>query len=327
MASHTSLLFLFPGQGSQHVGMGKELSANFEEFRLTLEEASDTLGYSMERLCFEDPEQQLGLTEFTQPAILAVSVGTARILAARSELVPSAVAGHSLGEYSALVAAGAVNFREALSAVRFRGQAMQRAVPVGMGAMAAYVGAQAARVVDMCRNESKPDQTVEVVNFNSRSQLVLSGHKTAVDKMCALIGAEKLGRAIPLAVSAPFHSSLMKPAAEEMEQYLSGVALSALRMPLFANVDAKPYSGDAYGKPMLVRQIASAVLWTQILDAAKASTEGAQNSPGEPAARQWLEVGPGNVLQGLLRKTLEGEQVAGTADLEAVKTLLAGRGA
>ena len=323
MASQKSLLFMFPGQGSQSVGMGKELAANFEEFRLTMEEAADALGYSMERLCFEDPEQQLSLTEFTQPSILAVSVGTARVLAKRAGLVPTAVAGHSLGEYLALVAAGALDFRDALRAVRFRGQAMQRAVPVGVGGMAAYIGSQTARVVDLCAQESRPESVVEVVNFNSRSQLVLSGHKGAVDRLCALIGAEKLGRAIPLAVSAPFHSSLMKPAAEEMEGYLEGVALAPLRMPLFANVDAMPYTADSYKKPMLVRQIASAVLWTQILDAAKAHAD----TTSEPATRTWLEVGPGNVLQGLLRKTLEGESSAGTADFDAVKAALAATGA
>jgi [acyl-carrier-protein] S-malonyltransferase len=322
MASRLSL-FMFPGQGSQQVGMGKELAANFEEMARTFEEASDALGLSLQRLCFEDPEGQLNLTEFTQPAILTVSVGTARVLARRGGLTPSLVAGHSLGEYSALVATGALAFGDAVKAVRFRGQAMQRAVPVGVGAMAAYVGAQAARVVDICGNESRSDAVVEVVNFNSRTQLVLSGHKHAVEKVSGLIGAEKLGRAIPLAVSAPFHSSLMKSAADEMESYLHGVPFQALQVPLFANVDAKPYEGATYGKPTLVRQIASAVLWTQTLDAVRAHTVAGD----APEARRWIEVGPGSVLQGLLKKTLEGETAHSTHDLDAVKALLSGAGA
>ena len=252
-----------------------------------------------------------------------MSVGTARVLGSRGGLTPTLVAGHSLGEYSALVVGGALAFKDALKAVRFRGQAMQRAVPVGVGAMAAYVGAQATRVVDICGNETRLGAAVEVVNFNSRSQLVLSGHKTAVDKVCALILAEKLGRAIPLAVSAPFHSSLMKPAAAEMEEYLESVALAPLQRPLFANVDAKPYADGQYGKGMLVSQIASAVLWTQTQGAIRAHAA----AGSEPSDRAWIEVGPGNVLQGLLKKTLDGETGVGTGDLAAVKALLAGAGA
>jgi [acyl-carrier-protein] S-malonyltransferase len=204
---NSRLVLLFPGQGSQSVGMGRELAENFSEYRETLAEASDSLGYSMEQLCFEDAQKQLNLTEYTQPALLASSVATHRVLNTRANLKGVvAVAGHSLGEYSALVCAGALNFSDALKAVRFRGQAMQRAVPVGMGAMAAYVGTQVEKVVSICRELSSATASVEPVNFNSRSQIVLSGHKEAVDAAVARIAAEKLGRGLPLPVSAPFLS-------------------------------------------------------------------------------------------------------------------------
>lgn len=314
----SSIVMLFPGQGSQTVGMGRELAENFPEYRETLAEASDALGFSMEKLCFEDPQQQLNLTEYTQPALLASSVATWRVLNKRSNLkCVSAVAGHSLGEYSALVCAGALNFADALKAVRFRGQAMQRAVPVGVGGMAAYVGSQVEKVVQLCRELSSPQSSVEPVNYNSRSQVVLSGHKTAVDAAVARIAAEKLGRGIPLSVSAPFHSTLMQPAAREMSDYLEKVALDALKTPIYANIDAQKYSKSDYSRSQLVKQIASAVLWTQTLDAMQ-NTE-------QPTL--WLEVGTGSVLQGLVKKTLDNASTAGTNDSEAMKNILATLGA
>ena len=308
--------YLFPGQGSQSVGMGRDLSADFSEFRLTFEEASDALGLNMSQLCFEDPEKQLALTEFTQPAILTMSTAVARVLANRAGAKFDLVAGHSLGEYSALVAAGALRFADAVKAVRFRGQAMQRAVPVGVGAMAAYLGSSVARVLEICKQESSnrefAGEVVEVVNFNSNAQLVLSGHKAAVERASKAIAAEKLGRAVALTVSAPFHSSLMQPAAREMEEYLSSVPVQPLLGKIVANVDAKPYTGKQYTRATLVRQIASPVLWTQ-------SLAELQQSQGP---QLWVEVGPGNVLQGLVKKTLEGCETLGTADSAAVANTL-----
>jgi len=316
--SSSSVVMLFPGQGSQSVGMGRELAENFSEYRETFAEASDALGYSMDKLCFEDPQKQLGLTEYTQPALLASSVATFRVLAARGSLhTVSAVAGHSLGEYSALVCSGALNFGDALKAVRFRGQAMQRAVPVGVGGMAAYVGAQIDRVVALCREVSAPASVVEPVNFNSRAQIVISGHKEAVDAVVSRIGAEKLGRGLPLPVSAPFHSSLMQPAAREMQDYLEKVSLNALKIPLYANVDAKKYTAADYTRLHLVKQIASAVLWTHTLDNINAAEQ----------PRLWLEVGNGTVLQGLCKKTLDNPATAGTHDLESMKSVLSTLGA
>lgn len=311
-------VMLFPGQGSQSVGMGRDLAANFSEYKDTLAEASDTLGFSMENLCFEDTNQQLNLTEYTQPALLATSVAAYRVLSKRTGLKGlAAVAGHSLGEYSALVCAGALDFADALHAVRFRGQAMQRAVPVGVGGMAAYVGTQVEKVVALCKELSNAQASVEPVNFNSRSQVVLSGHKTAVDAAVARISAEKLGRGIPLPVSAPFHSSLMQPAAKEMSNYLEKVALKSLKTPLYANVDALKYSEASYSKMQLVKQIASAVLWTQTLDNLLASEK--------PTV--WLEVGTGSVLQGLVKKTLDNATSAGTQDVETMKSVLNALGA
>lgn len=325
--AHANVLFLFPGQGSQAAGMGRDIAENFPEFALTLQEASDTLGYNMSRLCFDDAEGQLNLTEFTQPAILAVSTGIARVLKARSGRTATFAAGHSLGEWSALVALGALTFADALKSVRFRGQAMQRAVPVGVGAMAAYLGSQGARVEALCKENSTPAARVEVVNFNSPGQLVLSGHKTAIDAVCAIISQEKLGRAIPLAVSAPFHSSLMQPAAEDMKAYLDKVVYTPFDGVLVANTDAKAYSGTDYSKSILVRQIASPVLWTQSLECLRAlSTVGdlvqASHVQASFAQTLWLEVGPGTVLQGLAKKTLSGCEIVGTQDAASLKNAL-----
>ena len=315
-----TFVFMFPGQGSQKVGMGKILSENFAEMASSFEEASDTLGFNMARLCFEDPEQQLNLTEYTQPALLTMSTGVLRVLQKHSSKRPTFVAGHSLGEYSALVAAGALSFREALKAVRFRGQAIQRATPVGSGAMSAYVGSNANRVAEICKKISaNPSSSVEIVNFNSRTQLVLSGHKEAVDKASEQIVAEKLGKAIALSVSAPFHSTLMAPAAAAMQEYFGSSKQLKLGCTLVANVNAKPYAATEYSTNLLVEQVSRPVLWTQTLDTIVAQLN---QSNVLQSQRKWIEVGAGNVLQGLLKKTLDGEQGAGTSDLEQLKILL-----
>lgn len=305
-------VLLFPGQGSQSVGMGKDLHTEFQEIRSTFEEASDVLGFNMSRLCFDDPESKLNLTEFTQPAILTLSIAILRTLEKNSGLSFSLVAGHSLGEYSALVSIGALKFADALKAVHFRGQAMQRAVPVGVGAMAAYLGSKCEEIPSICKEISAPNYVVEVVNFNSNGQLVLSGNKLAVEQACAIIAEKKLGKAKTLPVSAPFHSSLMKPAATEMNEFLKNIPLHPFEKNIVANVDAKIYSGKNYTKEILVKQIASAVLWTQTL-----STIHNENSE-----YTWIEVGPGKVLKGLANKTIESANCVTTHDYAAVKELL-----
>jgi [acyl-carrier-protein] S-malonyltransferase len=229
------------------------------------------------------------------------------------------VAGHSLGEYSALVAAGGLNFAEALKAVRYRGQAMQRATPVGTGAMAAYIGSQAERVAEICKDTSNASASVQIVNFNSRTQLVLSGHKEAVNKATEQIVAEKLGKAIALSVSAPFHSKLMAPAALAMGDYFGENKPLHLNCNLVANVNAKIYSKNDYTTHLLVEQIAQPVLWTQTLDTiVKWLNDGGVQQP----ERTWIEMGAGSVLQGLLKKTLTGEQCLATNELAQLKLLL-----
>jgi [acyl-carrier-protein] S-malonyltransferase len=308
----TSTILMFSGQGSQSVGMGKDIAESFREFTQTLEEASDHLGYNMKTLLWEDPQSQLNLTEFTQPAILTMSTGLFRVLRERAGVKAEWVAGHSLGEYSALVAAGAMNFGDALKAVRFRGQSMQKAVPVGVGGMAAYIGANGPAVVEICQQEWRDDHAVEAVNFNSPSQIVLSGHKTAVERVCQLISEKKLGKGRILPVSAPFHSSLMKPAADAMRDYLAGVSFQGVTGHIVANVDARTYTNTEYTRDHLVRQVASAVLWTQTLQNLESVSEG----------KQWIEVGPGTVLQGLLKQTLVGREALGTGSLDALKATI-----
>lgn len=308
----TSTILMFSGQGSQGVGMGKEIAENFRECMQTIEEASDHLGYNVKTLLWEDPQSQLNLTEFTQPAILTMSTAISRVLRERAGIRAETIAGHSLGEYSALVSAGAMSFGDALKAVRFRGQSMQKAVPVGIGGMAAYIGAQADAVVELCRAESNQSSIVEAVNYNSPSQIVLSGHKIAVERMSQMITEKKLGKARILPVSAPFHSSLMNPAAVAMEQYLSTVPFQSITASIVANVDACLYTGSNYTRSHLVRQVASPVLWTQTLLKLEPESEG----------KLWIEVGPGSVLQGLLKQTLTGKEALGTGTLESLTATL-----
>ncbi len=308
----TQSIFLFPGQGSQIVGMGQDLMNDFPEFNQTFEEASDALGFDMKSLCFEDKNAQLNLTEFTQPAILTVSTGICCLLQKYSAHKPTIVAGHSLGEYSALVALGALNFSEALKAVHFRGQAMQRAVPVGIGSMAAYLGSKGSDVSALCQEISTPESRVEVANDNCPSQLVLSGHVTAIDKICEIIAEKQLGRAKKLPVSAPFHSSLMKPAAEEMAHFFKLTKFNSFTGNIVANINAEIQTSETYTIEMLIRQIASPVLWTQTMESLSSHYQNAE----------WIEVGPGKVLQGLAKKTFADQPCFGTNNLESLKKIL-----
>lgn len=311
------IIGLFPGQGAQSVGMGRELAKCFALYRQTLEEGSEALGWDLQKLCFEDSEKQLSLTQFTQPALLATSVAAARVLKQEAGVSFSVYAGHSLGEYSALCAAGALSLSDALRAVHFRGQAMQRAVPVGTGAMAAFLGAATADVENLCCEMSNPDGVVEVVNFNCPGQVVLSGHKEAVDKITGIIKEKKLGKCIPLSVSAPFHSSLMVPAALEMKQYLKDVNFHDWAGEIVANVDGAVHTSQTYTKDLLVRQLASPVLWTQSLHKMKSLVD------DDPENVIFVEVGHGKVLQGLLKKTWGEATGLGSADPEIMQKTIA----
>jgi len=281
---------MFPGQGSQYVGMGKALCDGFEVARNTFAEADEVLDFKLSDLCFDGPEAELRLTANQQPAILTASIAVWRILTSATDLRPKLFAGHSLGEYSALVAAGKLEFARAVSLVRLRGQAMQRAVPEGVGAMAAVIGMDPAALSERCKAIDTGLGTVEVVNFNGPQQQIVSGHKTAVEALTAALAEDKI-RCTPLPVSAPFHSSLMAPAREDMTPKLEGTPLHPTEPPVIANLTgqlAQPYLIDN-----LTKQIDSPVLWTDTL--ATAVAEGCDT---------FFEVGPGKVLFGLARKAV-----------------------
>ena len=309
-----STVFLFPGQGSQSVGMGKDLAAASPAAAAVWAEADAALGFALSRLCFEGPEGDLGLTANTQPAVLTASVAAAAALAERG-ITPALAAGHSLGEYSALVVAGALAFADAVRLVRRRGEFMQEAVPVGTGAMAALLGVELAVAEEACAQAAQGD-VVGVANINSPGQIVIAGHRAAVER-AVKVAAERGGRkSMLLPVSAPFHCALMKPAADRLAAALDTVAVQAPRIPVVRNVDAGLTTTAEEVKPYLVRQVASPVRWTDCM--ARLTREGGNN---------WVEVGPGRVLTGLLKRTLEGARgysVEDAASLDKAATALAG---
>jgi [acyl-carrier-protein] S-malonyltransferase len=288
-ASANSIAFVFPGQGSQAVGMGKELAEKYPLARQTLLDADQALGYCLSETCFEGPEERLRLTEITQPAILAVSVAVARILRANG-LEPAFVAGHSLGEYSAQVAAGTMDFRDALRVVRNRGQYMQEAVPVGVGAMAAILGLNGEAVGALCR-EAAQAEVCEVANFNSPEQIVISGHTAAIERAASLATARGAKKAKILTVSAPFHCSLMKPAQDRLAADLGSLTLRQPAVPVVSNVDAAVLADAEGARDALIRQVTGAVKWEQSIRLLIAR-----------GVRTFVEVGPGRVLWGLMRQ-------------------------
>jgi len=281
-------LAMFPGQGSQYVGMGKALCDGFEVARSTFSEADEVLDFKLSDLCFNGPEAELRLTANQQPAILTTSIAVWRVLTSETDLRPKLFAGHSLGEYSALVAAGKLEFARAVKLVRMRGQAMQRAVPEGIGAMAAVIGLDPAALIEKCKAVDTSLGIVEVVNFNGPQQQIVSGHKMAVEALTKALADEKI-RCTPLPVSAPFHSSLMAPAREEMTPKLEGTPLNPTEHPVIANVTGQP--AQPYTIDKLIEQIDNPVLWTDTLAMAVAA-----------GCDTCFEVGPGKVLFGLARK-------------------------
>ena len=285
----SEIAFLFPGQGSQAPGMGLELAENFSSAREVFDEADATLGFPLSKLCFEGPAEELQLTANTQPAILAVSVAAARVLEEKG-IRPDYVAGHSLGEYSALVTAGSLELTDALRLVRKRGQYMQEAVPVGQGAMAALLGLDAGAVDEIC-TEAAGDQVVSAANLNSPAQIVIAGDRAAVERAVEIAKARGAKRAILLNVSAPFHCSLMKPAADRLAVDLDAVAISDPQVPLVNNADAAVVRTADAIRDGLKRQVTSPVRWTDSMLALR--REGAD---------VFIEAGPGKVLSGLMRQ-------------------------
>ncbi|HEY0375426.1 MAG TPA: ACP S-malonyltransferase [Pyrinomonadaceae bacterium] len=309
------LAYIFPGQGSQSPGMGKDLAEKYTAAREVFAEADDALGFSISRLCFEGTAEELQLTENTQPAILTTSVATLRALEAEGFPAPEWVAGHSLGEYSALVAAGALSLADAVRTVRLRGRFMQEAVPVGTGAMAAVMGADAETVGQACE-EARAGEVCSPANINSPNQIVIAGHAGAVDR-CLNVLKERWGkRGIKLNVSAPFHCQLMMPAQERLSAELEKLDFNDLRLPLVTNVDAAVIRGGAGARDALVRQVSSPVRWLESVQLL--IREGAQS---------FVEVGPGKVLCGLVRQIERAANCVTTSDaagLQAATEALAG---
>ena len=305
--------FIFPGQGSQAVGMGKALADAFDVCRATFAEADAALGEPLSRLIFEGPEDQLRLTENTQPAILTVSVAATRLLASRG-FQPAFVAGHSLGEYSAHVCAGTFDFADALRIVRRRGRFMQEAVPVGRGAMAAVMGLDAGDVARACA-EAAEGEVVSPANMNMPGQVVIAGTAEAVARAGERAKALGAKRVVPLSVSAPFHCALMKPAEDRLAPELRALAVRDPRVPVVANVDAQPKRDAASAIDALVRQVSSPVRWEDVMR--RLASEG---------VRKYVEVGPGTVLCGLGRKIDRDAAFANLEDpagLEKVAALFA----
>jgi [acyl-carrier-protein] S-malonyltransferase len=304
------LAIVFPGQGSQYVGMGEELYDNFKVVRETFEEASDAIKINLKRLCFEGPEDNLKLTENTQPAILTVSIAIFRVLKGEMELNPHVTAGHSLGEYASLVISGSMAFSDAVRVVKKRGQFMQEAVPEGEGAMAALIGGSKDIVEELCKS-APPGRVVSPANYNSPEQIVISGHRDAVEDVMERAREKGIKRAILLPVSAPFHCCLMEPAGERLAQVLEEVEFKDIEVPVISNVNADLYPSKYDIKRLLREQVSKPVLWYESM--LKALSMGVDT---------FLELGPGKVLTGLMRRIAPEANLFQVENLSTLKATL-----
>lgn len=300
--------FLFPGQGSQKVGMMQDLAAQYESVRNRFEEADEALGWKLSELIFEGPAEKLQQTQYTQPAILTASVAAYDLLA-QAGITAEYLAGHSLGEYSALVAAGSISFVDAVRTVHARGKFMQEAVPIGEGGMAAIIRLEREKIITICEEFSAQGKIVQAVNFNCPGQVVIAGTTDAVAAACEKMKEAGARRAIPLPVSAPFHSTLMQPAAEKLAQVLHTIEIKEARIPVIANVHAQPVHTSAEIRESLVEQAAHPVLWEDSMHVLL--TKGVDTM---------VEVGPGTVLSGFMKKiesAVHREHVENVSSLEA----------
>ncbi len=302
--------FVFPGQGSQYVGMGRELCEEFPTAKRTFDEASEALGFDMAKLCFEGDSEELRLTANTQPAILTVSVATWRVLYEETGTAADFVAGHSLGEYSGIVASGGLDFKDAVRVVRKRGEFMQTAVPDGVGAMAAILGLLRGKIEEACKEASADGLIASPANFNAPGQVVISGNKEAVERACVIAKSNGAKRVIFLEVSAPFHCALMSPAAKRLEKVLDEVEINELQVPVVANVDARPNGNYFNVKRLLIDQVVNPVRWDESV-----------KTLYDLGVREFIEIGPGNVLSGLIKRTVSDASVLNLEKTDHIKIL------
>lgn len=303
-----SLAFIFPGQGSQTIGMLKDLSDNFSEVSTTFEEASDALGYDLWSLIQEGPAEKLNSTDVTQPAMLASGVATYRVWQAKGGATPAMMAGHSLGEYTALVCSGSLNFVDAVKLVSQRGKFMMQAVPAGTGAMAAILGMEDDAVRQVCLDAAQ-GEVLEAVNYNSPGQIVVAGNKSAVERVCVLAKEKGAKRALELPVSVPSHCALMKPAADQLAEVMSDISFNTPTIPVINNVDVTAAQSETDIRDALKRQLFSPVRWVETVE--KMAADGAD---------QFIECGPGKVLLGLnkrINKALTTSALFDTTSIEA----------
>lgn len=301
--------FIFPGQGSQYPGMGKELAETFPIARQTFEEADDALGIKLSATCFSGSEEELKLTATTQPAILTTSVAVLRVLKQETGLSAEFLAGHSLGEYSALVCSGALEFADAVRTVRARGTFMQEAVPVGSGTMAAMLSIEPEVLEDIC-HEAAQGEVVSPANFNSPGQIVIAGATGAVNRAIEIAKGRGFRKAMLLPVSAPFHCAMMKPAADRLSEVLSGIAVSDMALPVVANATAKANCDMNQVRPLLVTQVCAPVLWEQSVTEMVAQ-----------GVTRFVEIGPGKVLCGLVKRITKEVESCNVEDLSGLKAL------